>query len=258
MFNFFLGGLWLLVKDLYAALESVIAPERPAWKLLAPVGLGLVAGWMVYVPVHELMHVAGCVIAGGSVTELRLAPIYGAAFLRGLFPFIVASGEYAGRLSGFSTNGSDLVYLATDAAPYLLTVLVGVPLLRSGWLWPSDSGQWKSSRLWLLGPTFILAAAPIISLTGDYFEMATVILTRGYAMAGLAGLEVLRSDDVFRLVGDLHEGEISIGEGGFRMWIVSGAVILCSLGLSLSLASWTYHLGVAWETILRRRGRRAS
>ena len=51
------------------------------------------------------------------------------AYKQALGHLVVVGGDHAGRLSGFDTGGSDLVYLAADCAPYLLTVLVGVPLL---------------------------------------------------------------------------------------------------------------------------------
>ena len=93
---------------------------------LLALALGLAAGWFVYVPVHELLHAAGCATTGGTVTRLEIAPLYGGALLARIFPFVVPGGDYAGRLSGFDTRGNDLVYLATDLAPFVLTLLPGV------------------------------------------------------------------------------------------------------------------------------------
>jgi hypothetical protein len=256
MLEFLGGGIRLLIKDLLSALDAALTPGRPAWKLLPPLALGIAASWMIYVPVHELLHVAGCVVTGGTVTELRLSPLYGAALLKKIFPFIVPSSEYAGRLAGFSTGGSDLRYLATDFAPYLLTILIGVPLLRSRFVAPprGDSrGRW---RAWLFGPAVVLAAAPVISLTGDYFEMGSILLTRGYSMMGVKGLDVLRSDDLFRLLGELSGGQVSLSAGRGVSWIVAGSVITSSLILALCLASATYRLGVAVEGLIGLMGRR--
>jgi hypothetical protein len=257
MLDFLAGGIRLLIRDLLSALDAALMPGTPAWKLLPPLALGMAASWMVYVPVHELLHVAGCVVTGGTVTELRLSPIYGAALLSKIFPFIVPSSEYAGRLAGFSTGGSDLRYLATDFAPYLLTILVGVPLLRSRFLAPArGEARGGRRRAWLFGPAVVLAAAPVISLTGDYFEMGSILLTRGYSMVGVKGLEVLRSDDLFRLLGELSGGQISLSAGRGVNWIVVGSVITSSLILALCLASTTYRLGVAFEGLIDRMGRR--
>ncbi len=256
--DFVAGGTRQLLKDLFSSLEASLAPGLAWWKALPPLPIGFVAAWMVYVPAHELLHAAGCVATGGTVTELRLAPMYGTAWLQKLFPFVVPSTEYAGRLSGFSTNGSDLCYLATDFAPYLLTVLVGVPLLRSSLLRPGRRAAASGLRVWLFGPAAVLAAAPLISITGDYFEMASVALTRAYAMAGVAGLEGLRSDDLFRLIAELWRGEVAVPAGGARRWIVAGSVITSSLVLSLCLVSWTHRAGMAVQGLIGRRRRAAS
>jgi len=61
--------------------------------------LGLAVGWWIYVPIHELLHAAACLLAGGEVTRLEIAPQYGGALLARIFPFVVSGGEYAGRLS---------------------------------------------------------------------------------------------------------------------------------------------------------------
>lgn len=254
MLQVLFGGLRQLVRDLLSALDAALTPGRPAWKLLVPMVAGLFAAWIVYVPIHELLHVAGCLVTGGSVTELRLAPIYGASLLKRIFPFITPSSEYAGRLSGFSTGGSDLVYLATDAAPYLLTILVGVPLLRAlarrGDA--ARSGPGAGARIWLLGPAVVTAAAPVISLTGDYYEMASILLTKGYALSGVTGLEVLRSDDLFKLIADLQGGEVVLPVAGMRGTAAAASVIGCSLILALWLASCTYKLGMLWERLMAR------
>ena len=44
--------------------------------------LSMVVAWFIYAPIHELLHVLGCVATGGTVSELEIQPIYGGA-LRG-------------------------------------------------------------------------------------------------------------------------------------------------------------------------------
>src|ERR1051325_6446569 len=80
---------------------------------------GLLAGWWVYVPIHELLHAAGCLAAGGAVSRLEIDTIYGGALLARVFPWVVAGSDYAGRLSGFDTRGSDAIYLVTDLLPFV-------------------------------------------------------------------------------------------------------------------------------------------
>lgn len=247
------GGLKRLFDDLLSALGSVLVPGRRGWTHLARILVGLLLGWMVYVPVHELLHAAGCAAAGGTVSELAIAPVYGAALLHRVFPFVVPSSEHTGRLTGFWTGGSDLVLLVTDFAPFLLTIVIGVPLLRSKILSPAAPGGWRAWRAWLLGPVAVLAAAPFMSLTGDYFEMASVLLTRGYSAAGIRGLEVLRSDDLFGLLGLMYEEKIVIDASPVVNWTIALSVITVSLLLALTLASTTYRLGIIWASILNRR-----
>src|SRR5262249_20119331 len=94
------------------------------------IGLGLAAGWWLYVPVHELLHAAACAVAGGTVSRLEIDPLYGGSLWARIFPFVTSGSEYAGRLSGFDTGGSDAVYLATDLGPFLLTLVPGVWAMR--------------------------------------------------------------------------------------------------------------------------------
>jgi hypothetical protein len=91
---------------------------------------GFFASWWIYVPLHELLHALGCWATGGRVWRLEIDALYGASLVRRVFPFVEVGSSYAGRLTGFDTGGSDLVFLATDFAPYVLTILIGVPLLR--------------------------------------------------------------------------------------------------------------------------------
>ncbi len=157
------------------------------------IAAGLFAGWWLYVPVHELMHAVACLATGGTISRLEIDPFYGGALLARLLPFVEAGGDYAGRLAGFDTGGSDLVYLATDLGPYLLTVFPGVWALRS-------AGRRGSA--FFFGFWLPVALAPFISLTGDAYEIGSIVVTR---LPPWAGLEALRADDIFRLVPELAE-----------------------------------------------------
>lgn len=120
-------GEWLLqpVQDGLRGMDRSLG-GRAALPLML---LAMFASWWVYVPLHELFHAWGCLLAGGTVTRLEIDTVYGAAWLARWFPYIVPGSEYAGRLSGFDTGGSDTVYLVTVWFPYLLTLFPGVPAL---------------------------------------------------------------------------------------------------------------------------------
>jgi hypothetical protein len=220
-------------------MEAILDPAQPAWKLTLPPLAGMAVAWFLYVPAHELLHVAGCVATGCTVSELRIAPAYGGRILQSLLPFVVASDEYAGRLSGFDTRGSDARYLATDIAPFIPAALLGVPLLR--WVARGAEGR-RGARRWLFGPAVVLAAGPFVSLAGDYFEMGTILTTAPLA----ASWHALRSDDLFRLVGELRRGEVEVSGAG------AAGIIVISLLLGCVMAGWTYSLG-AFVSLLRGR-----
>ena len=111
---------WRAGQGVLQAMEAVALRSRWGPFLLLVIALG---GWILYVPIHELLHAAGCLALGGRVDELEIQAMYGGALLERVFPFVRAGGEYAGRLTGFDTGGSDLVYLATVATPFLLSLL---------------------------------------------------------------------------------------------------------------------------------------
>lgn len=184
-------------------------------KDLVALALGLAAGWWLYVPLHELLHAAGCLAAGGEVTRLEIAPAYGGGVLARIFPFVVAGGDYAGRLSGFDDRGSDFVYLATDLAPYVLTVFPGVWLLR------------LCARKRLAFPfaaSLPFALAPFLSATGDAYEIGSVIATRLGPLAEPAARRLLRGDDLAR-VALAVEG----AGGGATLW--AGLILATLIGL---------------------------
>jgi hypothetical protein len=203
---------------------------------------GYVASWWVYVPIHELLHAFACIGTGGRVTRLEIDGVYGAAFLKRVFPFVAVGSDFGGRLTGFDTHGSDLVYLATDIAPFLLTVFLAIPALRA-----STRAAWPPRRRALVfGAALPVALAPFLSLGGDYYEMGSIVVSR--AAASLRpGLDLARwrSDDLGKLASTLLRTE---GAGiDDAIGVASGA----ALGAVLAVA--TYTLGCAWAAWLRGR-----
>lgn len=217
------------IRDYLAALDRCLTDRR--WWALPVMLVAAVVGWFVYVPIHELLHAFGCIATGGTVTRLEIDAIYGATFLQRFFPWIAVGSEYAGQLTGFDTHGNDLIYLATDLAPFLLTVGLGVPLLLA-----SARAAWP---LWLrciaAGAAIPVAYAPFISLTGDYYEMGSIVVSRLVAWC-TPGFDVAiwRSDDLFKLAGQLVERGAGAGDAlGVAAAVVVGA----------GLAFGTYALG---------------
>lgn len=231
-------------RDLVAAMDAQVARASRPKRAFLIVLLAGVATWWVYVPVHELLHALGCYLAGGSVSELQIAPRYGGTLLARVLPFVVGNSDYAGRLSGFDTKGSDLIYLATDALPFLLSVFIGVPLLKA------CAG---GTRPALLGAAFVLGLAPFSSLTGDYYEMGSIITTRAIGVLHGAGgpppFATLRSDDVVKLVSDVftRPGEFQVQTSYDAA--MAALVITVGLGVGALLAFATYAAGAR----LRRR-----
>jgi hypothetical protein len=183
---------------------------------------GLVAGWWVYVPLHELLHAAGCLASGGSVSRLEIDGLYGGGLLARILPFVTAGSDYAGRLSGFDTGGSDWVYLATDLAPFLLTVFPGVWALRRA------GAAGAGARF---GFSLPFALAPFLSLTGDAYEIGSILVTR---LPPWAGSAVLRGDDAVLLAETLCQ---TAG----APWV--GFALAVAVGTLWAFA--TYALGVA-------------
>lgn len=181
--------------------------------------LGMVVGWWVYVPFHELLHVAACLAAGGEVTRLEIAPQYGGSLLARIFPFVEAGGTYAGRLSGFDTRGSDLIYLATDLGPFLLTLFPGVWLLRRAG---------AAGRPILFGLALPFALAPFLSLTGDAYEIGSILVRQ----------EILRGDDLLKKAEELTALP-DAPWGGFILAALLGlawAVLTCAAGAGVARA----------------------
>jgi len=227
------------VRDYLAGLQAaVVGHGAPA---VALVVVAFAVSWWVYVPVHELLHAYGCLWTGGSVTRLDIDWIYGAALLQRWFPFVAVGSEYAGQLTGFDTHGSDLTYLATDAAPFLLTIVVGVPLLQSA---ATGDRSWVS-RCVRLGAGLPIAYAPFVSLVGDYYEMGSILVSRLWAVVA-PGFAVgrWRSDDVFKLAETIRAAP----DGG----VGDAMGVTVSLLLGTVLAFATYAAGTWCAGAYRR------
>lgn len=226
------------------ALDYVAALDAMRGRGVAGLVLACVAfalAWFAYVPIHELFHAWGCLLAGGEVTRLEISPEYGGALLARMFPYVVSGSDYAGQLTGFDTHGSDAIYLATVLAPFLLTVIVGVPMLKRAARAMSAPG-WRPL---LLGASIPLAYAPFVSVLGDYYETGSILVSRAAQWLDPAlPVKRWRGDDVFRLVRELSDA----GAGVFD-WIGVGV----SLFAGIVLALLTYHVGARWASILARR-----
>jgi hypothetical protein len=214
--NAFFVSPW---RDVRAGLDRLLAAGS-AGRRFTLVAIGMAAGWWLYVPAHELLHAAGCALTGGTIDRLEIAPEYGGRVLDDLFPFVVAGGEYAGRLSGFDTGGSDLRYLATDLAPFVVTLFPGVWLLRR-------SARRQRALLW--GFALPLALAPFLSLTGDAYEIGSIVATNLPAWSAPPELRAaVRGDDIARV------WSARPADSGF----LSGFTLAAALGLAWAFATY--------------------
>jgi hypothetical protein len=204
----------------FLRLYGAILAVPPPGKTLVMLALGMAAGWWVYVPVHELLHAAGCLLCGGTVSQLDILPMYGGALLARLIPFVNAGGNYAGRLSGFDTHGSDGCYFVTVYFPFLLSL---------GGLWLMEAAAARRS-VFLFGAALPCALAPLLSLSGDFLEIGSLALYQVWPGTGDSHRQLI-SDDLFRLVGSLPEGGAAAG------WDAATAgFIACSLVIGAVLA----------------------
>jgi hypothetical protein len=218
---FFLGTFF----DFLGAFRRVM--PHVTWPGVLTVVAAVAFSSWIYVPLHEMLHVLGCVATGGTVERLELSPEYGAALLAKLFPFVHVGSDYAGQLVGFDTRGSDLIYLSTVIAPYLLTILVGVPLLRR----LSRDGLDRSRDRLLFGLAIPPAFAPFSNMLGDYYELGSIPVSRlAAALASAADPARWRSDDLIKLVGSLRAD----GPLGTVDWLVLPSAFLlgtfCAFG----------------------------
>jgi hypothetical protein len=200
-----------------ACLERVVAGPRPLARLLL-VALCTAAAWWIYVPLHELAHAGGCVSCGGEVRRMTLAPLYGGTLAARRFHWIDDRTPYAGQLADFSTGGSDLCYLWLVLAPFVATPLARPLLCRAE--------RRGSAPAFAAG--VILAAAPVLSIPGDFYEASSIVVTRA-AGCLLPNASRLRSDDLAGLVSRLAAG----GATHLEWAAVIGAA---TLGLLAALA----------------------
>jgi hypothetical protein len=240
--------------DSISCLSATVADSARPWTGLLCLLLSVVAAWWIYVPAHELLHAAACSLSGGEVRKLTISPMYGGVLLSRWLVFVQPGSEYAGRLSDFSTGRSDLRYLAIDGAPYVLSIVLGVPLLHLA--------TRRRSKL-LAGPALVLALVPFLSLTGDYYEMGSIVVTRSVApfdpppepWETPGGVMKLRSDDLPSLIGRIfQDGARFVGDvPGGALGTVAFVAISFSLGLGFALM--TYSAGgimSGWFFSLRR------
>lgn len=224
-------GLIRAPLDDYVAALGPFAAGFRASRLVVLV-IAAVVSWWIYVPLHELAHAWGCMLGGGSVSRLEIDPVYGAALLQRVFPYVSVGSEYAGQLTGFDTGGSDLTYLLTDFLPFVATILVGVPMLHAA----ARTRRAPLAQAALFGAAIPVAFAPFLSLTGDYYEMGSIIVSRVASWIDPAlPLARWRSDDVFKLAGELFDG----AGGG----IGDALGVAASLIVGALLAIGTYALG---------------
>lgn len=221
------GSRWDLLagpfRELLNGLDAVLHLRVRSLLLVAA---GLVAGWWIYVPAHELLHALGCWLSGGEVSRLEIDPIYGARWLAQLFPFVTPGGEYAGRLAGFDTHGSDWVYWMTDLAPFALALFPGFWGLRR-----AARAGWAVA----FGASLPFALAPLLSLTGDAYEMgslAVVHLPMWRAQRELIG------DDLTAKLAEI----LLLSDPGKLAGVVAAALIgllwaLCWISIGRALAT---------------------
>lgn len=209
-------------------LEEIINKE--GYKGLFKIFLGLILFWHLYVPVHEFLHVAGCLLGGGEVESLTLKARYGGLILQNVFPFVIPESEYAGRLTGFTTP-NPWVYAMVDFFPYTISFF-GIPLIVYC--------QRKRHTV-LFGLGIILAFVPFMAIPGDYYEAVSLATTQ-IAKAINPGLqeEVLVCDDVFRSIKQLREAgilDLSVGILIFLGVMLAAYLAFLTLALQVRISN---------------------
>ncbi len=193
--------------------------------------VGVIIFWHIYTPIHELLHVAGCLLGGGTVESLALKPQYGGSLLKHIFPFIVDESDYAGQLTGFTTPNY-WVYALVDYFPYLLS-LFGLSLME----W---SG--KKAQPLLFGLAVILTYVPFLSITGDYYEAPSLITTQlAHVLYPEQPANFLVSDDLFRSIGQLRQADL----------LTLPLILLLVLGMIFSIFSAM--LTLAFQTLIAKK-----
>ena len=223
--------------DVVDCLESQLLKTKRPYGTMAVMLVSLVVTWFVYVPIHELLHVAGCVITGGTVEELTIAPCYGGTLLAKVFPFVVSGGDYAGQVTEF-TKEPEYIYLATVVLPFLLSIFIGVPLLKV---------CARRHAPVLFGVAFVVGLAPFYNLIGDFYEMGSIITTRVLGAVGVGdapiAFKALRSDDIFKLIGQVWTKSEELQPPPNASIGVQYAVVGASEFVGILLAYAMYWLG---------------
>lgn len=216
MDRFPFGAAWAVLLELFHGYEQLLL-KRGLFALLGAL-VGVLVGWFVYTPVHELLHVLACWMTGGEVRELQIKPLYGGHLWAALFPFVTAGGQYAGRLTDFDVP-NDAAYFVVDLFPYVLS-LFALALAR----WAVHQG-----RSWAFGAALVPALVPLWSVVGDFFEAVSLVLQHvAMAMSDQLPARAFIADDAFRLWREL--GELGLANGRF------GALIAINLLLATLLA----------------------
>jgi len=93
----------------------------------------------------------------------------------------------------------------------------------------------------LFGAGLIIAFAPFISVTGDYYEMGSILITRvmGFLFPS-SPWELFRSDDVFRLLQEIAKAPSTFNIHGSLAKMRALMIIVASFALGLCLAGLTY------------------
>ncbi len=213
-----------LLRHTSDSLDDLLRSSKSPNRTLVVLFVSLIAIWHVYVPVHELLHVAGCLVTGGSVAELALKPQYGGTLLQHVFPFIKPESDYGGQLTGFTTPNY-WAYAVVDFLPFVLS-LFGVALM--------EAGRVRRSAV-AFSAAVILIYVPFISIPGDYYEAVSLVTTQiaAHINPGVDA-EILLSDDVFKLVGQLREsGNLNAATGALLALGVAGAIFLVLFTITL-------------------------
>ncbi|MBN1878526.1 hypothetical protein JW823_00270 [bacterium] len=240
-FTSLFSGWILAYSDIHHGLILPFQRVDDRLKSLAILVSSIGLTWFIYVPIHELLHVGGCVITGGTVSELILGREYGADLLRHIFPFITPiTTQYAGRVTGFQPNG-DIGYLVTVFAPFILTVFPGVWFIGKAL---------QTAKIWFWGPGIVMGLASFYNLTGDFFEIGTIFSTRlldfvslGFSSEVIPSFWELRSDDVFRLFSEIASAPDAYGMNHFTGMSIVTATILIGFFLAVVCSGLTYRLG---------------
>lgn len=231
--NWLLYPVHVLPRILKHALASFEKALDGGYKSLAMILISTIVFWHIYTPIHELLHVAGAIITGGSVSELALKPQYGGTLLQPIFPFITPESDYGGQLTGFEVP-NDLAYFVVDMLPYVLS-LFGVALIEK---------VRRGGAAWIFGPAMVLAFVPFMSIPGDYYEAASLITTNiGELIHSDEARRYLVSDDVLKQIGTFaEEGKLNAVN---LMLIIAGILggiklVLITLALQWKIAQKIY------------------